>query len=70
MTVAKKRRRKKPSGPLALLRRALSKIVALPRDLIRKSKARHAAIEAADTKRVMKLKKRKKKPRATKRRAS
>jgi hypothetical protein len=65
MTKAKKRR-KKPSGPLARLRKALSRIVALPGNLIRKSKARHAAIEAADTKRVMKLKKRKKKPAPTK----
>ena len=69
MTKAKKRR-KKHWGPLARLRRALSKIVALPLELIRKSQARHAAIEAADTKLVMKLKKRKKKPGATKRRAS
>jgi hypothetical protein len=70
MTVAKKRRRKKPSGPFARLRKALSKIVALPRDLIRKSQASHAAIEAADTKRVLKRKKRRKKPAATKPRAS
>jgi hypothetical protein len=68
MTAAKKRRRKKPSGPLARLRKVLSKIVAFPSDLIRKSRARHAAIEAADTKRVMKLRKRKKKPGAAKRR--
>jgi len=65
MTKAKKRRKKR-SGPFARLRKALSKIVALPRDLIRKSQARHAAIDAADTKRVMKSKKRKKKPPATK----
>jgi hypothetical protein len=67
MTAAKKRRRKKPSGPFARLRKALSKIVSLPGDLIRKSRANHAAIEAADTKRVMKRKKHKKKPPATKR---
>jgi len=69
MTVRKKRR-KKPSGPLSRLRKALSKIVALPRDLIRKSKARHAALEAADTKRVMKRKKGRKKPAPAKPRAS
>jgi hypothetical protein len=63
--MAKKRRRKKPSGPFARLRKVLSKIVALPGDLIRKSQARHAAIDAADTKRVMKRKKRRKKPAAT-----
>jgi hypothetical protein len=61
MTKAKKRRKKR-SGPFARLRKALSKIVALPRDLIRKSQARHAALEDADTKRVMKRKKHKKKP--------
>jgi hypothetical protein len=65
MTVAKKRR-KKPSGPFDRLRRALSKIVALPKNLIRKSRARHVALDDADTKRVMKRKKRKKKPTVTK----
>jgi hypothetical protein len=67
MTVTKKKRRKKPSGPFDRLRKALSKIVAVPRDLIRKSKARHLALDDADTKRVMKRKKRKKKSAATKR---
>jgi hypothetical protein len=66
MTVAKKRR-KKPSGPFDRLRKALSKIIAVPKDLIRKSKARHVALDDADTKRVAKRKKRKKKPTATKR---
>jgi hypothetical protein len=66
MASAKKRRKKKRSGPFARLRKALSKIVAVPRDLIRKSQARHAALEDADTKRVMKRKKAKKKPAATK----
>jgi hypothetical protein len=67
MANAKKRREKKRSGPFARLRKALSRIVALPRDLIRRSQARHAALEDADTKRVMKRKKRRKKPPATKR---
>jgi hypothetical protein len=67
MTVKKRKPQKKPSGPLARLRKALSKIVAVPKDLIRKSRARHVALDDADTKRVMKRKKRKKKPPATKR---
>jgi hypothetical protein len=66
MTVAKKRR-KKPWGPFDRLKKVLSKIVAVPKDLIRKSKARHVALDDADTKRVTKRKKRKKKPAATRR---
>jgi hypothetical protein len=62
-----KKRRKKPSGTFDRLRKALSKIVAMPYDLIRKSRARHVALDDADTKRVMKRKKRKKKPTEKKR---
>jgi hypothetical protein len=66
MTVAKKRR-KKPWGPFDRLKKVLSKIVAVPKDLIRKSKARHVALDDADTKRVTKRKKRKEKPTAPRR---